>query len=149
MWTSSAVPFEALIETPGGPPTRPDFAPSGATVAGPLVVGIVLGLAALDLDTGGRLLIVPAALVLLALGLRDALLRPTLALRHDGLDVVVGGRRRHVPWAELEGVRVVTDRRATLLELDLGFTVVVLSRRRLGVPPDVALEVLEQVRAGR
>jgi hypothetical protein len=41
---------------------------------------------------------------------------------------------------------VVADRRAALLELDLGSVTVVLSRRRLGCPPVQALEQLEAAR---
>ncbi len=125
---------------------REHFAPSLLAAAVPLVAGVALGLATLGLDAGGRLLILPAALLLLALGLRDVLLRPTLALHDDGLDVVAGAHRRHVAWSELERTRVVTDRRAALLELDLGDTVVVLSRRRLGASPYRVLEAVEQAR---
>jgi hypothetical protein len=51
-----------------------------------------------------------------------------------------------VPWDRVERMRVVRDRRAALLELDLGVTVVVLSRNRLGRWPEDVLTDLLAVR---
>lgn len=93
------------------------------------------------------LLLVPAAVLLLGIGLRDFLLRPTLHATGSSITVVSGLRRVTVPWAEVEQLRVVTDRRAPLLEVDLGATLVVLSRARLGVPPYQVLEQLEALRS--
>ena len=103
---------------------------------------LVVGAAA---DPGGRVLAWPAAAVLALAGLRDLLLSPVLRADEIGLEVVVGLRRRWAPWAQLEGARVVTDRRTALLELDLGDTLLVLPRRRLGRPPEVVLEQLLQL----
>jgi hypothetical protein len=128
---------------------RVDFEPPVALAWLELAAGVTLALACLVVDAGGRILVLPGAALLLALGLRDALARPTLSLQSGGLVVVIGLHRRAVPWSTLERARVVTDRRAPLLELDLGDTVVVLSRRRLGVPPHQALEALEEIRATR
>jgi hypothetical protein len=111
------------------------------------LAGAVLVLAAaLGLDGLGRLLALPAAALLAVLGARDLHLRPTLRADTGGLTVVVGVRRLTVPWAEVEGLRVVTDRRSPLLEIDLGDTVVVLPRRRLGAAPSLVLEELAALR---
>lgn len=104
--------------------------------------GVLVGVAGLSTDATGRLLALPAALLLAALGARDLLLRPVLRADDDGLDVVVGLHRRRVGWAEVERMRVVTDRRTPLLEIDLADTLVVLSRSRLGRPPGVVLDEL-------
>lgn len=98
-------------------------------------------------DPAGRLLLVPAGLLLAALGVRDLVLRPVLAADATGLRLVQGLHHREVPWSSVEGMRVVTDRRAPLLELDLGRTVVVLSRSRLGRAPYLVLADLEATRA--
>jgi hypothetical protein len=126
---------------------RVEITPSRAQ--GWLVVGLgLLVLAgAVPAPPVGRVLLVPAALLLIVVGARDLFLAPTLAADAVGITVVDGLRRRDATWAELERMRVVTDRRTPLLELDLGDTVVVLSRRRLGAPPYVVLEQLEQARA--
>lgn len=116
----------------------PAPAASGVLVAaGLLLVGV--GATA---DPAGRLLAWPAALLLLAVAGRDLLLRPVLRADAAGVEVVTGLRRRAVAWSDVERVRVVTDRRAPLLELDLGDTLVLLSRLRLGRPPEaVAAEL--------
>ena len=108
---------------------------------------LLLGLTA-AVDPAGRLLLVPAALLLLAHGIRDLLLRPVLRADGRGVTVVDGLHRRQVPWSDIERLRVVTDRRVPVIELDLGDTVVVLSRRRLGASPYLVLEELEGLRAG-
>ncbi len=102
---------------------------------------VVLALSSVA-DPAGRFLLVPAALVVLALGLRDALQRPVLRASDDGLEVVSGRHRVRCPWADVEQVRVLRDRRTPLLEIDLAGTLVVLSGRRLGVPPAQALAAL-------
>ena len=107
-----------------------------ATAAVLLVVGVVS-------DAGGRLLTLPAALVALVLGVRDLVAGPVLTA--DAHEVVVreGWRRVHAPWSAVERMRVVKDRRAELLELDVGRTVVLLSRNRLGrLPEDVLADLL-------
>lgn len=166
MWTSSRVPRTEACQTPGraqlcqpGPVTV-DLAPSAPAAWGCVAAGTALALGAWFAGAGaasgggtdgtaGLVLAVPAGVLLMVLGLRDALLRPALALGPQGLVVLDGWTRRAVDWRGLERARVVTDRRAALLELDLGDVLVVLSRRRLGVPPWRALELLEQVRDGR
>ena len=55
----------------------------------------------------------------------------------------MGLRRVHAAWPAVERLRVVTDRRTPLLEIDLGGTLVVLGHVRLGrAPADVLAELL-------
>ena len=125
-------------------------APSGSVVAGPsrtataalLVAALALTVVGALADPAGRVLAWPAAAALAALGLRDLLLGPAVRAGGAGLELVVGARRRWVPWSQVQGIRVVRDRRTALLELDLGDTLVLLSRLRLGRPAaDVAAEL--------
>ena len=108
-----------------------------------LLAAALVVVAAVQLDGLGQLLALPAALLLAVLGCRDLLLRPTLRADEHGLLVVAGLRRIEASWDDVERLRVVTDRRAPLLEIDLGSTVVVLPRRRLGVAPYLVLEQLQ------
>ncbi len=131
------------------------FAPRASIVTLRAVGGtVLLGLAGV-VDVLGTVLLVPAAAALLALALRDLLLRPTMHADGVGLTVVDGWRRRHVPWRDVRGLRVVRDRRTSLLEIDLGEppggqagggALVVLSAARLGVDPDTALLELTRLR---
>ncbi len=98
-------------------------------------------------DPLGRLLLALGATVVLAVGLRDLFLRPTVVADRDGLIIVDGLARVQARWADVERLRIVTDRRAPLLEVDLGARVVVLGRRRLGAAPYLVLEELEALRA--
>jgi hypothetical protein len=115
---------------------------------GLLALALVLALITVQTDLPGRLLTVPALVAALVLALRD--LRGGELLRADasGLAVRDGWRRVSASWAEVERLRVLRDRRAELLELDLGRTVVLLSRQRLGRPPEDVLTELLAVRAG-
>lgn len=110
-----------------------------------LAVGLCTGTVAAD--PAGRLLLVAAALWLAVLAGRDLLLRPVLAADATSLHIVDGWRRIEVPWSGVDGVRLVTDRRAPLVELDLGDRLVVLSRRRLGRPPQQIVAELTALRA--
>ena len=102
-------------------------------------------------DAGGRVLAWPVAVLLVALATRDLVLGPPLVADAGGLQVVQGLHRSHVPWTQVQRVRVVRDRRTPLLEIDLGDRLVVLSRARLGAAPaDVLPELLAmQQRAPR
>lgn len=122
--------------------------PSRATAAVLVAAGVLLAALALTTDPAGRVLVLPAAALLVALGVRDLLLRPVLAADAGGVAVVTGLRRLHTPWDRVERLRVVTDRRTPVLELDLGDTVVVLGRLRLGRAPLDVLTELEAVRPG-
>ena len=107
-------------------------------------VGLAVVLA--GTDPAGRLLLVPVIVLAAASGLRDLLLAPVLTAGPEGLSVVSGAHRRTAAWSQVERVRVVTDRRVPLLELDLGDTVVVLSRRRLGADVEEVRQALVEVR---
>jgi hypothetical protein len=104
--------------------------------------GVLAVTAALS-DPAGRLLTAPAAVAVLALGIRDLRSGPLLHADDVGVDVLQGLRRVRAPWAEVERMRVVRDRRAELLELDLGGTIALLSRQRLGrLPEDVLTDLI-------
>ena len=133
--------------SPGSPPGPYS---AGVVTAGPspgsclaLLAGagvlVLLGLAG---DAGGRVLAWPAAALLAAAALRDLALRPTLRADRAGVEIVTALRRRWTPWQQVEGMRVVTDRRTPVLEVDVGATLLVLSRRRLGRAPASVLEEL-------
>jgi hypothetical protein len=120
--------------------------PARSTAALLLLAAGVLLAVALAADPAGSLLAGPAAVLLGGLALRDLLLRPVLRAGPEGLEVVTGLRRRRLPWSAVEGLRVVTDRRTALLELDLGSSLVVLPRARLGRAPQQVLDELSAVR---
>ena len=103
-------------------------------------VGLLAGATAAD--PAGRLLLVAAALWLAVLAGRDLLLAPVLDADLEGLRVVDGWRRLEVAWLGVEDIRLITDRRAPLVELDLGDRLVVLSRRRLARPPSEVVDEL-------
>jgi hypothetical protein len=109
----------------------------------------LLGLAAVLLvvtvlsDSAGRLLTGPAVLAVAALAVRDLRAGPLLVADARGVDVLQGLRRIRAPWAQVERMRVVKDRRTELLELDVGSTLLLLSRHRLGrLPEDVLTDLL-------
>jgi hypothetical protein len=98
----------------------------------------------------GRWLVGLAGLVLLADGLRGALVRPTLRATGAGLDVVVLLRREHLPWATVERIAPSTLRRrlvsSSWLEIDTGERVLALPAYRLGA---AAADVAEAVSSRR
>ncbi|MFN2540020.1 MAG: PH domain-containing protein [Mycobacteriales bacterium] len=111
-----------------------------------LVAAAVL-LASLPLvDHLGWVILVPAALCAAGFGLRDWLLTPVLAADADGIAVLDGVRRISAGWGQVQRLRTVRDRRSTLLEIDLGEHVVVLSARRLGAPVEEVLAALDGLR---
>jgi hypothetical protein len=114
---------------------------------GLLALTAALAVIAVVSDNAGRLLTAPAALVPLALALRDLTSGPVLRADADGVVVVQGLRTISVPWAKVERMRVVKDRRTEMLELDLGSTLALLSRHRLGRLPDDVLTDLLAVRS--
>jgi Bacterial PH domain len=94
-------------------------------------------------------LAVLAAAALAVWAVRDLLAPVRLAADVDGVTVIAGfARRRHLPWPQIERVRV--DRRthrglrSELLELDAGDTVYLFSAHELGaLPEDVAAELAD------
>ncbi|MCW2605705.1 MAG: Bacterial domain [Frankiales bacterium] len=122
-------------------PSRPAAVALLGLAAVLLVVGVVT-------DPAGALLALPAAAVAALLGLRDLLLVPVLHADAAGLRLVTGLQRRQLAWAEVQGLRVVTDRRALLLEVEAADErVVLLSRSRLGRDPRDVLEELQRLRS--
>jgi hypothetical protein len=98
-------------------------------------------------DPAGRLLTAPATLVTLALALRDLTSGTVLRADADGVAVLQGVRTIAVRWDRVERMRVVKDRRTEMLELDLGSTLALLSRSRLGRLPEEVLTDLLAIRA--
>lgn len=109
------------------------------------VLVVVTGLS----DPAGRLLTAPAAVAVLALALRDLRSGPVLRAGPDGVEVLQGLRRLRAGWDRVERMRVVRDRRTEMLELDLGSTLALLSRNRLGRLPEEVLTELVAIRAAR
>lgn len=105
-------------------------------------------------DAPGRILLALAALLLIAQGARDLVLRPRLRARPEGLEVRTLGGRRHLPWPLLR-VRVRETRRFGLrsrtLELDTAAgpdddgLLVVLGRRELGADPGLVADRLSRL----
>lgn len=112
-----------------------------------LALATVLAGIAVLADPAGRLLALPAAVAALALAGRDLGRGPLLRADDTGIEVVQGLRRVRAAWARVERMRVLRDRRTELLELDLGSTLVLLSRQRLGRLPAEVLADLLAVRA--
>ena len=137
---------------------RPGCPQAGAattslTIAPPRHVTVLLGalVAAMIVtvafaDPAGQLLAVPAAAVASLLIARDLLLGPVLQADAEGLSVLSGWRRVRAHWSEVESMTVRVDRRAPMLDLDLGATVIVLGRTRLGQSPTEVLAALQSVR---
>jgi hypothetical protein len=105
-----------------------------------------------SLDAPGRLLVAVVGVGLLALAVRDAVARPALRVGTDGIDLVDGIRRRHLPWAAVRCIRAGTLTRARrfvhvrTLEIDTIDEPVLLSRRQLGTDPERVAQVLEEYR---
>ncbi|MGY1697924.1 MULTISPECIES: PH domain-containing protein [unclassified Geodermatophilus] len=117
--------------------------------------GVLLVLAALTLDTAGRVLVGTAGALLLALALRDVVLRPRLSAGPGGVVVRTLSGRTLLPWPGLR-VRLRSTRRlgvrSRLLELDTAAgpdddgTLVLLGRRDLGTDPAAVAQDLEAMR---
>ena len=94
-------------------------------------------------DFAGRLLTAPAALITLALAVRDLTSGPVLRADSRGIEVLQGLRTIRAEWSQVERMRVVKDRRTEMLELDLGTTLALLPRQRMGrLPADVLTDLL-------
>ncbi len=122
--------------------------PSRRLALGMLVLAGVLVVVALSAAATGRLLALPGAALLGLLGLRDLLWVPVLRADADGLTVRTGPTARRLPWAQVARLRVVTDRRAVLLEIEAADEqLLLLSRARLGRDPRDVLAELERLRS--
>jgi hypothetical protein len=129
------------------------WSPRAAETVALAVVGLGLALAALLVDPIGRVLVGAAALLVLVLAGRDALLRPRLSAGPDGVVVHSLGGRQQLPWPGLRIAVRASKRwgvRSRTLELDTAAgpddegVLVVLGRRDLGADPD---EVARALRA--
>ncbi|MGY1637120.1 PH domain-containing protein [Geodermatophilus sp. SYSU D00742] len=119
--------------------------------------GAVLALIAVLLDPAGRVLVGGAALLLLALALRDLLLRPRLSAGPGGVAVRTLTGTVALPWPELR-VRLRETRRlgvrSRLLELDTApgadddGVLLLLGRRDLGADPEDVARALHALRPG-
>lgn len=130
------------------------WSPRVGETAATAAAGLGLALATLAVDPVGRVLVGGAALLLLGLAARDALLRPRLRTDATGVTTraLTGGTT--IPWALLQ-VQVRTRRRwgvqSTTLELEDrsdDAVLVVLGRRELGADPGVVAEALHTTGAG-
>jgi hypothetical protein len=125
-----------------------EWSPRVGEVVATAVAGLGLALAVLWVDPVGRVLVGGAALLLLGLAARDALLRPRLRAEADGVTVRRLSGAATISWPRVR-VRVRTQRRwglrARSLELeDLAddAVLVVLGRRELGADPEIVAEAL-------
>ncbi|WP_029430689.1 PH domain-containing protein [Blastococcus sp. URHD0036] len=115
------------------------------TVTALAVAGLALGTAAWLLEPVGRVLVGAAAVLLLAIAGRSAVLRPRLAAGPDGVVVRTLTGRLVLPWSHVR-VQVRETRRrglrSRLLELDTATgtdaagQLVLLGRWELGADPD-------------
>jgi hypothetical protein len=122
----------------------------GETVALVAIAG-GLGLALLVLDAPGRLLVGLGGLLLLALAVRDVVLRPRLSAGTDGVRVRTWTGQQHLSWGDVR-VQVREHRRLGMrsrtLELDTSAgpqddgVLVVLGRRDLGTDPNAVARAL-------
>ena len=134
-----------------------EWSPRAGETAGLATLGVLLGLVTLLLDPLGRVLVGAAAVLLLALAVRDRLLRPRLAAGPAGVAVRRLTGTTELPWARLQ-VRVRDSRRfglrSRLLELDTAAgpdadgDLVLLGRRDLGADPGEVARVLHTLRPG-
>jgi Bacterial PH domain len=126
---------------------------TGETVA-LAVIGLALALATLLVDEVGKVLVGAAALLVLALAARDAVLRPRLSTGPAGVVVRSLTGTTTIAWPLLQ-VRVRTQRRwgvsARTLELEDradDTVLLVLGRRDLGTDPEAVAHRLTTDAAG-
>jgi hypothetical protein len=138
----------------GGPPGSlgdVQWSPRPAETVALAVIGLGLALAVVLVDPAGRLLVGAAALLVLGLAARDALLRPRLSAGEDGVVVRTLAGRQHLPWRGLRVEVRATKRwgvRGRTLELDTATgpdddgVLVLLGRRDLGADPEEVARAL-------
>jgi hypothetical protein len=124
------------------------WSPRTGEVVATALAGVGLALAVLLVDPVGQVLVGAAALLLLGLAARDAVLRPLLQAGDGGVTVRALSGRTTIAWPHLR-VRVRTQRRwglrARTLELEDrtdDAVLVVLGRRELGADPETVAEAL-------
>ncbi|SOD95610.1 PH domain-containing protein [Blastococcus haudaquaticus] len=120
------------------------WSPRAAETAALAVVGLGLTLGVVLVDPLGRVLVGAGALLVLALVVRDLLIRPRLSAGPDGVDVRRLTGVVHLPWGALRvsvresrrlGVRGRTLELDTATGVDDDGVLVVLGRRDLGADP--------------
>ncbi len=105
-------------------------------------------------DVRGVILAVPATLLLGAMALRDVLVPVRLTADESGITVVHGyAGRRHVPWEQIDDIKVDVRRRfglrSEMLEIDTGDNLHIFSAGELGASPTgVAAELRRRARNG-
>jgi len=115
------------------------------------VAVVVLAVAFAGRDPVRWTLALVVAVVLAVWAVRDLVAPVRLAADAGGVTVITGfARRRHLPWAQVERVRVaVSSRRglrSELLELDAGESIFLFSAHELGVLPDEVATALADLR---
>jgi hypothetical protein len=105
-------------------------------------------------DPARWVIAVVAAVLLGAFALRDVLAPVRLAADGTGVTVVHGfARTRHVPWSDVERVRVDSrqrlGRRNEVLEVDTGEALYLFSPQELGADLDTVTSALVALRTGR
>jgi hypothetical protein len=125
-----------------------EWSPRVGEVVATAVAGLGLALAVLWVDPVGRVLVGGAALLLLGLAARDALLRPRLRAEADGVTVRRLSGAATIPWPRVRA-HVRTQQRWGLRSRSLELedraddaVLVVLGRRELGVDPEIVAEAL-------
>jgi hypothetical protein len=113
------------------------------------VVVLAVAFAGRDPVRWSLALVVGAGLAVWAV--RDLVVPVRLAADAAGVTVLTGfARRRHLPWAQIERVRVdVTSRRglrSELLELDAGESIFLFSAHELGALPEEVAGALSDLR---
>jgi hypothetical protein len=91
------------------------------------------------------------AIALAIWAVRDLVAPVRLAADADGVTVISGfARRRHLPWAQIERVRVDVSSRRGLrsewLEVDAGESIYLLSAHELGALPEEVVAALADLR---
>jgi hypothetical protein len=114
---------------------------------------VVFAVVALRGDVPLRLLAGAAAIGLAVLAVRDMVLPVRLAADREGITVVRGfAGREHIPWGDIEEIRLYDSRRlglrSRLLEIDTGDSLRLLSTHDLGAPADDVERQLRDLRLG-
>ena len=118
------------------------------------VAVVVLAVAFAGRDPVRWTLALVVAVVLAVWAVRDLVAPVRLAADAGGVTVITGfARRRHLPWAQVERVRVaVSSRRglrSELLELDAGESIFLFSAHELGALPEEVATALGDLRTAK
>ena len=115
------------------------------------VAVVVLAIAFARADPVRWALAAVTAAVLAGWALRDLVVPVRLTADADGVTVVTGfARRRHLPWPQIERVRVERSTRrglrSELLEIDAGDGIYLLGAHELGALPEEVAAALADLR---